>query len=226
MGTASGAPTAYDEILYPTRVYPQTDPNRLAAIGVLRGLLPSPIERCRVLELGCGAGSNLIGMAFRSPESEFVGLDLARRPIASGQNSIADLELRNITLRSIDLAEASPERFGSFSFILAHGLYSWVPKAVRERILAICREMLNPNGIAYISYNAYPGNHFRDLVRGMMRFHAARFEEPAEKIGQARALLKFLAESQVTPDYYAEAVRTEFERVVNYPDEAFFHDDR
>ena len=217
--------TPYDEVLYPTRAYPQTDPNRLAAIAFLRGLLSAPIERCRVLELGCGAGTNLIGMAYRLPGSEFVGFDLAHRPIVSGQKFIRELGLGNIGLHPIDLAEARADRFGSFDFIIAHGLYSWVPEKVRERILAVCREMLNSNGIAYISYNAYPGNHFRDLVRGMIRFHAARFQAPAEKIGQARGLLKFLAESQVTPDYYAEAIKTEFERVVNYPDEAFYHDD-
>ena len=218
-------PTAYEKVLYPTRVFPQTDPNRLAAIGFLRGMLPAPIESCRVLELGCGAGSNLIGMAFRMPASEFVGLDLAQRPIASGGRFISELGLRNIALHSMDLTEADAERFGSFDFIIAHGLYSWVPEAVRERILTICREMLNPNGIAYVSYNAYPGNHFRDLVRGMMRFHSARFEEPAEKIGQARGLLQFLANSQAVPDYYAEAIRTEFGRVVKCPDAVLFHDD-
>jgi methyltransferase-like protein/tRNA G46 methylase TrmB len=218
-------PTAYEKVLYPTRVFPQTDPNRLAAIGFLRGMLPAPIESCRVLELGCGAGSNLIGMAFRLPASEFVGLDLAQRPIASGGRFTSELGLRNIVLHSMDLTEADAGRFGSFDFIIAHGLYSWVPEAVRERILAICREMLNPNGIAYISYNAYPGNHFRDLVRGMMRFHSARFEAPAEKISQARGLLQFLANSQTVPDYYAEAIRTEFERVVNCPDAVLFHDD-
>ena len=217
--------TPYDEVLYPTRAYPQTDPNRLAAIAFLRGLLPARIERCRVLELGCGAGTNLIGMAYRLPGSEFVGLDLAHRPIVSGQKFIRELGLGNIALHSIDLAEAGADRFGSFDFIIAHGLYSWVPEKVRECILAVCREMLNPNGIAYISYNAYPGNHFRDLVRGMIRFHTAPIQAAAEKIGQARGLLKFLAESQVNPDYYAAAIKTEFDRVVNYPDEAFYHDD-
>jgi len=164
-------------------------------------------------------------MAFQLPTSEFIGLDLARRPIASGQSCVKDLGLGNIALHSMDLCEASLERFGRFDFIIAHGLYSWVPQPVRERILAICREMLNPQGVAYISYNAYPGNHLRDLVRGMMRFHTARFEDPIEKVGQARGLLKFLAESTPNPDYYVAAIRAQFDRTLKYADEAFFHDD-
>ena len=225
MKTAGGAVSPYDRVLYPATVFPQTHPNRLATVAILRGVQPAPINRCRVLELGCGVGSNVIGMAFQLPQSEFIGLDLARRPIASGQAFVAELGLRNISLHSMDLCEASTEQFGRFDFIIAHGLYSWVPQHVREHILAICREMLNPQGVAYISYNAYPGNHLRDLVRGMMRFHTARFDDPSEKVGQARGFLKFLAESTANPDSYVAAIRTQFERTVKHADEAFFHDD-
>ena len=111
------------------------------------------------------------------------------------RHSPKELGLSNISLYSMDVCDPAVERFGWFDYIIAHGLYSWVPQLVRERILVICREMLNPQGVAYISYNAYPGNHLRDLVRGMMRFHTAVFKDPAEKVGQARGLLKFLTES-------------------------------
>jgi methyltransferase-like protein/SAM-dependent methyltransferase len=224
--TAPGADAnVYDEVLYPATTFPQTHPNRLATVALLRGMQPAPIDGCRVLELGCGVGTNLIGMACQLPTSEFVGLDLAQRPIASGRSLVKSLGLGNIRLHSMDLCEASSERFGRFDFIIAHGLYSWVPQPVRERILAICREMLNLQGVAYVSYNAYPGNHLRDLVRGMMRFHTARFEDPIEKVGQARGLLKFLAESTPQPDYYVAAIRSQYERTLKYVDEAFFHDD-
>ena len=212
MNPASGALNAYDEVLYPSRAFPQSHPNRLATVAFLRGMQPAPINRCRVLELGCGVGANLIGMAFQLAASEFIGLDLARRPIASGQAFVSELGLRNISMHSMDLREASLERFGRFDYIIAHGVYSWVPQPVRKRILAICREMLNPQGVAYISYNAYPGNHLRDLVRGMMHFHTAGMENPTDKVGQARGLLKFLAESTQQPDHYVEAIRVQFER--------------
>jgi methyltransferase-like protein/trans-aconitate methyltransferase len=225
MKTATGVVSPYDEVLYPAAAFPQTHPNRLATVAFLRGVQPAPINRCRVLELGCGVGNNVIGMAFQLPESEFIGLDLAHRPIASGQACVADLGLRNVRLHSMDLCEANTEQLGRFDFIIVHGVYSWVPRPVRERILAICREMLNPQGVAYISYHTYPGNHLRDLVRGMMRFHTSRYDDPIEKVGQARGLLKFLAESTPNPDSYVAAIRTQLERTLKYPDEAFFHDD-
>jgi methyltransferase-like protein/trans-aconitate methyltransferase len=219
------APTVYDQVLYPAAVFPQTHPNRLATVAFLRGVNPAPIDKCRVLELGCGVGSNLTSMAFHLPGSEFVGIDLARRPIAIGHAFITELGLQNIALDAMDLCEATGARFGRFDFIIAHGLYSWVPHHVRERILEICDEMLQPQGVAYVSYNAYPGNHLRDMVRGMMLFHTAAIDDPQVKVGQARGLLKFIAESTPKTDYYVTAIRSQFDRTVKYPDEAFFHDD-
>ena len=222
---ASDLTSPYDQVLYPSRTLPQTHPGRLATVAFLRGMEPAPVGRCRVLELGCGTAANLIPMAFHHPESEFVGLDSAERPLALGRSTISDLGLRNLTLHLMDLCEANAERLGYFDYIIAHGVYSWVPQPVRECILRISREMLKPEGIAYISYNAYPGNHFRDLARGIMRFHVSAFETPEDKIGQARGLLKFLSEAKTKPDYYLNVIRAEFERLLKYSDRGFFHDD-
>jgi methyltransferase-like protein/SAM-dependent methyltransferase len=225
MKTSGGARSLYDEFLYPVTTFPQTHPNRLATVAFLRGMQPAPVRHCRVLELGCGVGSNIIGMAFQLPTSEFIGLDLAQRPIASGQDFAKGLGMKNVTLYSMDICAPDINQLGQFDYIIAHGVYSWVAEPVRERILAICRERLNPQGVAYISYNAYPGNHLRDLVRGMMRFHTAQFEDPIDKVGQARGLLKFLADSSPKLDYYIAAIRSQLERTLKHTDEAFFHDD-
>jgi SAM-dependent methyltransferase/methyltransferase-like protein len=225
MEAANHVNNVYDQVLYPSGTLPQTHPNRLATVACLRGVRPAPVDRCRVLELGCGTAANLIPMAFHLPDSEFVGLDLASRPLAAGRSFVTELGLRNIVLHSMDLREARVEQLGNFDFIIAHGIYSWVPLPVRERILSICQEMLNPQGVAYVSYNAYPGNHFRDMARGMMRFHVSAYESPAEKVDQARALLKFVSESRAKPDYYVEAIQAELKRILKYTDAAFFHDD-
>jgi methyltransferase-like protein/cyclopropane fatty-acyl-phospholipid synthase-like methyltransferase len=225
MDTGDASPTAYDQVLYPATVYPETHPDRLATVGTLRGMQPAPVNKCRVLELGCGTGENLLALAFNFPSSEFIGLDSARHPVALGQHSIAELGFTNIQLHPLDLCEASRERFGSFDYIIAHGLYSWVPPFVRERVLAICRELTTPQGIAYVSYNAYPGNHLRDLARGIIRFHTARSGRPSEKVERARGILRFLAESRLTPNAYVTTLRAELERVAKQRDEVFFHDD-
>lgn len=225
MQAADPPATLYDEVLYPSGLFPQTHPDRLATAAYLRGMSPAPIERCRVLELGCGSANNLISMAFQLPRSEFVGVDLGRVPIASGEAIVAELKMQNVTLKAMDICDVNAVEFGTFDFIITHGVYSWVPQQVRERILAISREMLNPHGIAYISYNAYPGCHFRDLVRHMMCFHTQKFEGVNEKATQARALVKFVAESRIKPDYYTEAFRTQLGRLEKYQDESLYHDD-
>jgi methyltransferase-like protein len=156
---------------------------------------------------------------------KFVGVDLADKPIAAGREFAAGLGLRNLYLHARDLVTITRDEFGRFDYLIAHGLYSWVPAPVRVRILEICQEMLAPDGVTYISYNVYPGNHLRDLVRGMMRFHAARFTDPSDRVGQARGLLIFVAEACREPDYFHTAVKQQFERLLKVADPVVYHDD-
>ncbi len=215
--------TIYDEVPYPSAVHSQTNPDRLAMHATLLGMSPTPVERCRVLELGCGDGWNLIAMAHALPGSEFLGIDLATKPVKRGTAFATQLGLRNLSLRAMDVADAAD--LGEFDYIIAHGLYSWVPQVVREKILELCSRSLAANGVAYISYNAYPGSHLRDLVRGMMRYHTAHFAEPQQKIRQARGLVKFLADSKEPRELYHELLAQQVERLAQYPDAPFFHDD-
>jgi len=216
--------TLYDEVPYPSALYAYTHPDRLAAMAGLFGLQTAPVEACRVLELGCGDGTNLISMAYGLPHSRFLGIDLAERPIAAGQEMIAELALNNIELRRLDLMQATAD-LGPFDYIIAHGLYSWVPEAVRDKLLSLCGRLLAENGVAYVSYNAYPGCHFRNLTRGMMRYHVAKFADPDQKIQQARAFLKFLADSKEEPEAYQQIIRRELHQALTRPDSALFHDD-
>ncbi len=217
-------PTAYDEVLYSSYAFSQTHPDRLATLATLFGMHPTPVTSCRVLELGCGDGSNLIPMAFGLPKSEFLGIDLAARPIEHGQSIIEALGLSNIILRQLDVMEVSPD-FGQFDYIIAHGLYSWVPPAVQDKLLAICQANLAPNGIAYVSYNTYPGGHLRQMVREMMRFHTRRLSAPVQRIAQARALLHFLSEAQPESEAYGALLQEELKRVTSNKDGYLYHDD-
>ena len=112
--------TAYDDVLYSSYAFSQTHPDRLATLATLFGMKPTPVTQCRVLELGCGDGSNLIPMAYGLPGSEFVGIDLAARPIATGQEMIETLGLKNITLWPLDVTKVTPD-FGQFDYIIEIG---------------------------------------------------------------------------------------------------------
>src|ERR1022692_1414883 len=123
--------TSYDLVVYPSYAHAQTHPDRLAVIGSLLGLEPAPAEHCRVLELGCGSGSNLVPMAWGLAQSEFVGIDLAASRIAEGKRMLSDLGLTNIRLIPGNITEINGD-WGKFDYIIAHGLYSWVPAQVQE----------------------------------------------------------------------------------------------
>jgi SAM-dependent methyltransferase len=214
----------YDELLYSGFPYAQTHPDRLATNAILFGMTPQPVTSCRVLELACGDGSNLIPMALGLPGSEFLGIDLAARPIAKGMSLIETLGLTNIRLWQSDVVELTKE-LGQFDYIIAHGLYSWVPAEVQEKILEICKNLLAPQGVAYISYNTLPGGHLRHMVREMMLFHARGVTDPQERIEKARELIKFLSETPSASNDYALFLKKQLEFISNRADEALFHDD-
>jgi methyltransferase-like protein/SAM-dependent methyltransferase len=184
--------TSYDEVPYRSYPFPQSHPDRLAAVGTLLGLDPPPVDRCRVLEVGCASGGNLIPMAEGLPTSTFVGIDLSERQIAQGRECVEALGLRNVELRHLDLAAAGPE-LGTFDYVVCHGVFSWVSHAAQEKILGLCGRLLCPTGLAYVSYNTLPGWRMRGAVRDMMLYHVKRFAAPDERADQALALLDFMA---------------------------------
>src|SRR5439155_7139696 len=172
--------------------FPQTHPDRMAAVARIFGLSPPNVAACRVLELGCASGGNLIPMAFNFPGSEFLGIDLSRRQVEQAHPAMAALLLRNIRIECASILDIDKD-WGTFDYIICHGVFSWVDPIVQDKILQIAAENLSPEGVAYVSYNTYPGWHMREMVWHMMRYHAGQFARPEEQVEQARALLKFLA---------------------------------
>jgi SAM-dependent methyltransferase len=216
---------SFDEVAYPSIPILYTHPDRLATVATLFGMKPAPVDQCRVLELGCFDGVNLATMAVGLPRSEFVGVDLTRTAIARGRALAAGAGLKNLTLRHLDLMDMAPD-YGKFDYIIAHGVYSWVPEPVRNRVLAICKGSLAPQGVAYISYNTFPGGHTRLMLREMTLFHNRDFHDPKQKMQQGLNLLKLLANSlENASEPYARLLQGEFERVAARSLEGFYHDE-
>ena len=99
------AGNSYDEVPYESHPYAQTHPSRLATVATLFGLTPPPVAKCRVLELGCAAGGNIVPMAELLPESEFVGIDLSGQQIADGERIVRATGLSNVSLRHASILD-------------------------------------------------------------------------------------------------------------------------
>lgn len=217
-------PTIYDEFPYPGAAFAQTHPDHLATLAILFGMTPAPAGQCRVLELGCGDGGNVIPMAFALPKSCFTGIDLSGSAIARGQKIMDELHLTNIRLQQLDVMDLGAD-FGEFDYIIAHGLYSWVPPEARERVLEISKSHLAANGVVFISYNALPGGHLRQTLREMMLFHTRNVAGARERVKGARELLEFLVQAHTEQDAYSTFLRLEIESLLERKPECFYHDE-
>jgi SAM-dependent methyltransferase len=216
--------TAYDEIAYPTRAFRQTHPDRMATQSALFGLPFAPVSACKVLDIGCGDGANLIPLAVAYPAAQFVGFDLAETAIARGEETIAALQLTNVRLEARDLLEADYGA-GGFDYVIAHGLYAWIPEAAREGLIASIRRHLAPNGVAFVSYNALPGGRLRQIIREMLLFQVRDVTGAAERFEVARQQAQALLETYADDVPAQHLLKSELKELLERPLEVLAHDD-
>lgn len=177
----------YDDFPYDELPHAVTHPDRLGAIGRLAGMAPAPATGCRVLELGCAVGGNLLPLADLLPGSEFVGIDRSAAQIARARADAEAIGLTNVRFEALDVREL-PADWGRFDYVVCHGLYSWVPDDVRAAVLAAFRAHLAPQGLAFLSFNALPGWHARGLLRHLLRRVVAPGPAP-RMVAEARRFL-------------------------------------
>ena len=184
---------SYNELPYTCHPQAETHPNRLASVVRLLGLQPPPLATARILELGCADGTNLMASALSLPLSTCVGIDYSARQIEQGNIRLAQLGLKNVQLKMVDILNLT-EDLGEFDYIIVHGVYSWVSVEVQDKLLALCASQLSPNGVAYVSYNTRPGWNMRSTIRDMLLYHTQQFDTIPKKVNQVHAWLDFLHE--------------------------------
>ncbi len=188
--------SAYDSFQYENLPFRMSHPDWMATIATLAGLRPPDVRTSRVLEIGCARGGHLIPLAELLPDASFVGIDLAPSQIADARADADGVGVTNVEFRAVDVRNL-PDDLGSFDYIVCHGVYSWVPDDARDAILRACRDLLSPNGIAYVSYNTYPGWHARGMLRSMFA-KVVPDGEAHERARSTRAFLDLL--DQFVPD--------------------------
>jgi methyltransferase-like protein len=169
-------------------------------------------------------GGNLLVMAQDHPQSQFIGIDASSRQITEGWKTIELLGLKNIQLKHLDILDFGQD-FGEFDYIISHGVFSWVPPRVQNKMMEICQRHLAPNGVAYISYNTYPGWHIRGIVRDMMLYRGMQFADPAARLTQAKLMVEFVAQATRGADTpYQRLLQSELKHMGQMEDYYLHHD--
>ncbi len=213
----------YDEQPYQSNAFFYAAPGHMRATAWLYGVDTAPLPRARVLELGCAAGGNLLPFALAYPDADVVGVDLSSVQIAAGQRAAKALGVTNLTLHAMSLTDIDAG-FGQFDYIIAHGVFSWVPPEVRDAMLRICRENLSPQGMAYLSYNTYPGWKAGDIVRDAMLLHSHGAASEADKLKRAKSMLTLLSDGLAPSNPLAPSLRSAVKNLQRFSDYYITHE--
>ena len=197
---------SYDELTYKSAAFAQSSPYKLEACATLLGINPPPCKNAKVLEIGCSFGGNLIPFAVNNENAKVVGIDLSGEQIRRGKEIVKEIGLSNLELIHGDICEFKSDE--KFDYIIAHGVFSWVPDFVKEAILRVIRENLSENGVAFISYNTYPGWKVKDVVRDLMLLAAEKKEGIRDKLEAAKEALLVYKDFLLTKDneYYEKKI--------------------
>ena len=202
-------PPASDRAPYVSAAVQHATPERMAALALLAGVEAPPVATARVLEIGCGEGGNVLSIAAALPRASGVGLDLSAVQIAAARRTAAAAGLANLTLKAGSFADISWLE-EPYDYVVAHGVYSWVPPEMADELLATVQRVLSPTGIAYVSYNTFPGWHLRGTAREMLQYHVETLPAGADPVAACRALLRRIADTHPWPDTaYAAVIQAE-----------------
>jgi SAM-dependent methyltransferase len=191
----------------------------------LFGLDPAPAGSCRVLEIGCGDGVNALAIAQTLPDTRVVGIDRAASAIARGQDQRRIAGLDNVELLVGDLSDSAlAQRLGGFDYVIAHGVFSWVPPDARAALLQLVKRVLAPHGIAYVSYNAYPGSYLRDMARDVLEFHLRGVTGAAERLRRAHELMRAIVSTE-SASPYSRVLREQLQRMLDASNALLYHDE-
>lgn len=193
-------------------------------VATLLGRAPPLVATCKVLEIGCADGANLLPMAAALPRAQFTGCDLSGHAIAAATRAATELGLTNVTLVQQDLRTLA-ETTDTYDYIIAHGVYSWVPEPVREALLALAARRLSPQGVMYVSFNTFPGCHVRQATWEILHAHVDGLPTATERLDAARTLAALLAEPGTTQSDTDDVLRAEFAKLATKSDSALYHDD-
>ena len=186
-------PDYVTDIGYLRNFHPDLAPSQLRLVAALNGLAPPPAEDFAYCELGCAYGDTTVVLAAANPRASFVGIDINPEHIALAESTARAGGVDNVRFLCRDLADfADPARdeIGTFDFITAHGVMSWVGPDKRRALVELAAARLKPGGLLFISYNALPGWAAIEPLRQLLLSRAGTEGDSLERARKGLELAK------------------------------------
>ena len=156
----------------------------------------------RVLEVGCGAGTDLIRFARHG--AEVTGVDIAPSSIALASKHFA-LEGRRANLAIAD-GEALPFRERLFDLVYAHGVVQYTTDD--RALVGECRRVLRPGGMAV--FQVYNRISWLNALSRVTKVDLEHVDAPMQKkysIGEFRDLLHDFRSVRIVPERFPVKTR-------------------
>ncbi|TWT53411.1 tRNA (guanine-N(7)-)-methyltransferase [Rubripirellula amarantea] len=214
----------YDQVAYPGLAERHIQLRCLEFAATMHGVAPADLAHCRVLELGCADGTNLIPFAVEFPESQFIGIDLASDAIRQAEQTAQELELSNIEFRCQNISDVESASIGTVDYVLCPGVFSWATDDERSAILRLCQHCLSADGIAAISFNTLPGWNWGSTLRDYVRFSVGDLADPREQIAEARRAIELMAEATPADTLQGVYYRRTREQARGWRDTYLYHE--
>ena len=213
---------AYDAVPYEGGALPALGLAALRGAAAALGLEPSTGPVLDVLDIGCGAGAQLLEAAGQSA-GRMVGIDASAESCARARARGAHLGERWRILHG-DAASVPAGELGRFDVIYLVGTAYVMPPPARTAALELLARCLRPGGVAVVT--AYAGLHgiARTRLAAVLRAGNNPALPPDGQVALARANLRAIAAAVPEQGEAAPFARAAIAAMEEAPDVVLFHE--
>lgn len=223
MNADSGATNSYvRDNAYNSNFNPSQAPILLSYVAATAGFAPPEPERpFRYVELGCGSGATLNGLAAACPQGSFVGVDFNAQNIAMARGAAMAAGLGNVRYIEAAFSALDASALAPADYIACVGTYSWLDDAEKAALVRVVGASLKSGGLLSLGFvtlgraavtpmwqvlrGLVPGGETDSLERvragirllGKLRDHGAKY---LQQNPQALALLNDVHQEEVSGD--------------------------
>jgi len=128
-------------------------PILLSYVAATAGYAPPDPERpFRYVELGCGNGVTLNGLAAACPQGLFVGVDFNAENIAIARRTALAAGLSNVRYIEASFSALDAGALGPADYIACVGTYSWLDPAEKSALVRVAGATLRDGGLLNLGF--------------------------------------------------------------------------